>query len=76
MLAYLRLERTRDADRGRDVAGEGNLQLVGFGRERVEDVARHARMDLEQVVAGLLLGNDRLDGDLDRRRGLGIERRP
>ena len=51
-------------DRRRHVAGKRNLQLVGLGRERVEHVARHARVNLQQVVAGLLLRDDRLDGHL------------
>ena len=58
------------------MTGERNFQFVGLCRERVEHVARHARMDLQQVVAGLLLRDHGLDGHGNGRRGLGVERWP
>jgi hypothetical protein len=29
--------------------GKGDLQLVGLGRQRVEDIPRYARVNLQQV---------------------------
>ena len=58
------------------MAGERNFKFVGLCRERVEHIARHSGMDLQQVVAGCLLRDDGLDGHGNGRRGLGVERRP
>ncbi len=76
MLAYFASSARCEADRGGHVTGKWNLELVGLGHQRVEDIAGHARMNLQQVVAGLLLRDDRVDGHLLRGCRLAIERRP
>jgi hypothetical protein len=70
----LRFERTMNADVRRHVAGERNLQLVGFRGHRVERLARDARVDLQQVVSCLLLRDYRFDRHFLGRRGLSVER--
>ena len=76
MLAYFASSARAMPTAARDVAGKGNLERVGLGRQRVEDIPRHAGMNLQQVVAGLLLRHDRGDGHFRRRCSLAVERRP
>ena len=52
MLRYLRLDGALQAHLRRHVAGKRNLQFVRLRRHRVEHVARHAGVDLQQVVPG------------------------